>query len=287
MAAIFCPRCGVQAGGGNRFWGWSKPFCTACGWNVALARDRSRSQLRQMGLGLIVVAIILGYDAYSARGKFDLFPFGFFLILIGLCAIVSWKRLKLLVNARLPPDPSSTSASQISATARAKQAREATYQHLQTLPRPRPVRFKSVPRVIFLAFPTSWILIAYFAFKVFPNGLASSSLLTDLAPLLIIVGVWSVISVVVARRAWRDRKLLQEGDFAMATVTRQTLTGGRHPRSKITYEFKDRAGVQFHCDTTDDSRTLYEEMETPIFYNPANPTENVPLISASCELKQL
>ena len=72
----------------------------------------------------------------------------------------------------------------------------------------------------------------------------------------------------------------------MATVTHQTLTGGRHPSSKITYEFKDRAGVQFHCETTEDSRTLYEEMETPIFYNPANPTENVPLVSASCELKQ-
>lgn len=287
MSSILCPRCGMQAIGGKGFWGWSKPFCTACGWNVGLAKERKRTQLRQLALGVLIFAVLFGFDAYFTKDKFELVPFGFFLSIIGIIAITSWKQLRILECA----NPSTAFATPISSGAaaleRTKQGREAIYQNLRALPRPRPVRLKGVPRVISIAFPLSWILIAYFGFKIFRNGLASPGLLPDLAPLLIILGIWSALSIVVMRRARKDRRLLEEGDFAIATVIHQELTGGRHPRSRITYEFKDAAGQRVHCETNDDSRTLYEEMETPVFYNSANTSESVPLACASCELKQV
>ena len=169
---------------------------------------------------------------------------------------------------------------------RGKQKREATYRHLQVLLKPRLVLLKPMPRVISIAFPLSWILVAYIAFLIFRNGFVSPSLLGVLTALLIVGGIWSAIAVVVIRRARKDRRLLAEGNMAMATITSQWLTGGKHQRSKIEYEFKDAGGLRVHGEATDESFTLYEEMETPVFYNPANTTESVPLVCASCELKQ-
>jgi hypothetical protein len=34
----------------------------------------------------------------------------------------------------------------------------------------------------------------------------------------------------------------------------------------------------------DDSRKLYEDMQTPVFYNPENPSENVVLANATATL---
>jgi hypothetical protein len=237
-----------------------------------------------MALGLLVLAVLFGFDAYFTKDEFELVPFGLFLILIGIIATASWKQLRRLDAAN---PTTTTSASETSASERVKQVRETAYQHMRALPKPRQVRLKAVPRVIYIAFPLSWILITYFGFKIFRNGLAPSSLLPDLAPLLIILGVWWALSIIIMRRARKDRRLLEEGDFAIATVTHQELTGGRHPRSRITYDFKDTGGVEVHCETTDNSRMLYEEMETPVFYDPANPAKNVPLVCASCELRQV
>jgi hypothetical protein len=123
----------------------------------------------------------------------------------------------------------------------------------------------------------------YWAFLLVRAGIVMSS---DLLVLLGAAIVWSAIAITSIRRAIRDRKLLAEGSLAIGLVTRQYLTGGRHPRSEIQYEFKDAAGRAHLRSATDDSRTLYEQMETPIFYSAANPEVSVPL-AASCELKDV
>lgn len=283
MATVLCPRCGMQAGGGKGFWGWSKPFCTSCGWNVALAKEEKRSELKQLPVSLLLFVAFFGAIAYFSKREFSLFLMLFLLVVMAISAVGSWKKLRLLDASHLAT--ASLSAAK-AVEERANREREATYQRLQALPKPRPVRLKPVPRIISIAFPVSWILIAYFGFLIVRNGLVSPSMFADLVPLLIVGGIWSVIAVVVIRRARKDRRLLAEGNLAMATITSQCLTGGKHQRSKVEYEFKDAAGLRVHGEATDESFTLYEEMETPIFYNPANPTENVPLVSASCELKQ-
>jgi hypothetical protein len=64
------------------------------------------------------------------------------------------------------------------------------------------------------------------------------------------------IAIMSIRRAIRDQKLLVEESLAFGVVTRQYLTGGKHRRSEIQYEFKDAAGRAYIRSATDDSRTL-------------------------------
>ena len=109
--------------------------------------------------------------------------------------------------------------------------------------------------------------------------------LRDLGSLLLFALIWSVIGITTIRSARRDRKLLAEGEIAIAIVTHQALSGGRHQQSKIRYEFKDAAGRLVKGGGTDESWKLYEDMEVPVFYDPENPEKNVTLCAATCELE--
>jgi hypothetical protein len=199
-------------------------------------------------------------------------------------AIASWRKLKLL-EASYPTTSYKAPLPGLSAAeSRTQTNRAAVFEQLRNLATPRQVRFKPVPRIISIAFPISIAAGVYWAFLLARTGIAISS---DLFVLLGVAIVWSAIAITSIRRAIRDRKLLTEGGLAIGVVTRQYLTGGKHQRSEIQYEFKDAAGRTYVRSATDDSRTLYEEMETPVFYTPANPEVSVPLATASCELKSV
>jgi hypothetical protein len=161
------------------------------------------------------------------------------------------------------------------------------YQYLWALTMPRRVRLKPVLRAFIIAFPVSWIVIAYFGYLVARSQVrASSPLITfgDLALFLFFALIWSAIGITTIRSARKDRKLLAEGNIAMATVTRQELSHGRHRTSQIQYEFRDVTGRRVYGDGTDESRELYEDMEVPVFYDPDVPSRNVALCAATCEL---
>ena len=83
MSAILCPRCGTEAAGGKGFWGLSKPFCTSCGWNVALAKEEKRSELKQLPMSLLLIAGFFGAIAYFSKQELSLFPLLFFLVVSG------------------------------------------------------------------------------------------------------------------------------------------------------------------------------------------------------------
>jgi hypothetical protein len=284
MKKIFCPKCGMEAIGGSGFWGTSKPYCSLCGWNVSLAKEIERKALKQLPWSFLFFGVFFAVVAYLSKTEFALFPFAFLSIFITASAIASWKKLKLL-EASHPATAYATPLPSVSAAeTRTQTDRGAVFEHLRNLTTPRQVRFKSVPRIISIAFPISVIAGVYCAFLLATTAIAMSS---DLLVLLGAAILWSGIAITSIRHAIRDRNLLAEGDLSIGIVTRQYLTGGKHRRSEIQYEFKDAAGRRYVRKTTDDSRTLYEEMETPVFYNPANPEESVPLATASCELKNV
>ena len=272
----------MEAIGGNGFWGTSKPYCSLCGWNVSLAIEIERKALKQLPWSFLLFGAFFAAVAYFS--KFALFPFAFVSVFIVANAIASWKKLKLL-EASHPATAYATPLPSVSATeTRAQTDRGAIFEHLRDLTTPRQVRFKSVPRIISIAFPISVIAGVYWAFLLARTGVAmSSDLLVPLGAAI----VWSVIAITSIRRAIRDRNLLAEGNLAIGGITRQYLTGGKHRRSEIQYEFKDAAGRRYVRSATDDSHTLYEEMETPVFYSPTNPEVSVPLAAASCELKNV
>ncbi len=284
MKKIFCPKCGMEAIGGSGFWGWSKPYCSFCGWNVSLAREIEHKALKQLPWGFLLFGVFFAAVAYLSKTEFALFPFAFLSVFILVSAIASWKKLKLL-EASHPRTAYEVPLPAVSAAeTRTKTDRTALFEHLRNLTAPRQVRFKPVPRIISIAFPISVIAGVYWAFRLARTGIAMSS---DLLVLLGAATVWSAIAITSIRRAIRDRKLLAEGNLAIGVVTRQYLTGGKHQRSEIQYEFKDAAGRTHLRSATDDSRTLYEEMETPVFYSSAKPEVSVPLATASCELKNV
>lgn len=284
MKKISCPKCGGEAVGGDGFWGTSKPYCSFCGWNVELAKEIERKTLRQLPWGLVLFGAFFGCIAYFSKTEFALFPFLFLSVAIVVSTIASWKRLRLLDESHPAAAYRTSLSSLATAEEKTKQNLLTAYQKLWAINKPRQVRFKTVARVISIAFPISLFVMAYFGFLILRSG---SVVFSDIAVPIAVGLVWSIIGITTIRDALRDRKLLAEGDLAIGRVTHQELSGGKNRRSKIRYEFKDLTGRIIKGEATDDLRGLYEDMETPIFYNPSDPSENVVLAACSCELKNV
>lgn len=278
------PKSGSAAKGGPSFWGYSKPYCLSCRWNLQFAKEIERASLKQLPWSLLLLGVFFAAFAYLSKTEFALFPFAFLSVFAVARAIASWKKLKIF-EAQYPTTAYATPLSSVSAVeTKTRTERAAVFEHSRNLAAPRQVRFKLVPRILSIAFPISMIAGIYLASLFVRTGIAISG---DLFVLLGAAVVWSAIAITSIRRAIRDRKLLAEGNLAIGVITRQYLTGGKHRRSEIEYKFKDAAGCTYVRSATDNARTLYEEMEIPLFYNPANPEISVPLATALCKLKNI
>jgi hypothetical protein len=287
MKKLTCPKCGMEASGGRGFWGTSKPYCSFCGWNLQLAKEVERASIKQSSWGLLFLASFFAFIGYLFKSGFALFPFLFLSVFIVGGAIESWRKLRLLEAAHPAPVDQNALTSVMAPKGSPNWDRTNAHQYLWALTKPRRVRLKPVARVITIAFPISWIFIVYFGFQIARDEIAVSrslATLRDLSPLLLFALIWSVIGTMTIRSSRRHRKLLAKGDLAMAVVTHQETTRGRHRQSKIRYEFQDTSGRVVQGTGTDESWRLYEDMEAPVFYNPTNPSENVALCAATCEL---
>ena len=86
------------------------------------------------------------------------------------------------------------------------------------------------------------------------------------------------------RSVFRDRKLLANGDIAIAVIVGQETIGGKSKASKIEYEFKDLAGRTYTGKSKDETRELYEDMQTLVFYDRDNPAKTSALVGATFDL---
>ncbi|SRR6266436_6217277 len=288
MKKLTCPKCGMQVIGDSGFWGTSKPYCSFCGWNLQLAKEVERTSLKQLPWALLLFASFFAFVGYLSKSGFALFPFLLVSVFLVAGAIASWRKLRLLEASHPTGAYTKALPSVMAAKESVKQARANPHQYLWTLTKPRRVRLKPVARVITIAFPISWIFIAYFGYQIVRDRIAVSGLLAalgDLGPLLFFAFIWSVIGISTIRDARRNRKLLAEGEVAMAVVTHQESTGGKGRRSKIRYNFRDATGRLVEGEGTDESWELYEDMEVPVFYDPEDPEKNVMIFTAGCELR--
>ncbi len=274
--------------GGSGFWGTSKPYCSFCGWNLQLAKEIERKSLRQLPWTLLLFASFFAFVGYLSKSGFALFPFLFLSVFLVGGAIASWRKLRLLEASHPTAVYANALPSVMAAKESIKQARANPHQYLWSLAKPRRIRVKPVARVITIAFPISWIFIIYFGFLLVRDEIAASSptaALRDLGPLLLFALIWSVIGITTIRSNRRDRKLLAEGDLAIAIVTHQELSGGKNRQSKIRYEFRDATGRLVEGEGIDESWEVYEDMEILVFYDPEDPGRNVAICAASCELR--
>lgn len=83
------------------------------------------------------------------------------------------------------------------------------------------------------------------------------------------------------RNRFRERSLLANGEVASGYITAQY--NGRYSQS-VRYCFKLAGGRLVTGNCTDASRSLYEGMTVPVFYDAENPTRSIPL---NCSLTKI
>ena len=100
-------------------------------------------------------------------------------------------------------------------------------------------------------------------------------------PLLVPIAVIYGYPFAFFRNRFRERQLLASGELTSGYVT--TQNNGRYVHS-IQYCFRLAAGKLITGRCNDDSRSLYEGMTVPIFYDVEDPTRSVPL---DCSLTRI
>lgn len=183
---------------------------------------------------------------------------------------------KFAATAPMAPGAFATSANPVSIS----------YERLLMMRRPRTIRLKTMNRIFSSAFLISFVGIGCAAFVVATNGAARAnfSALPNLIPFAMFGLIWSIMAITMFRSMLRDRSLLSDGESAIAIVTSQSFAGGESRNSRITYEFRDAAGRTFSGKCTDHTRKIFEEMQTPVFYDPTNPIRNIALVGATYDL---
>ncbi len=292
MKDVCCPRCGAPAITASPRRGEGKPYCSVCGWNLERAKQKERVALKQTLFFLLCVGAVAALVTFaSASGRL---PKVFTSIWIGLVVVggvTAWRRLKTLESE---PVGSSYSASSATLTPPAAVVQNRiVFARIRTLSKPRNIKLKisslfmcGACAAMLVAIIVSTYFYAVRARTVTPK-LGSLNEIVDLLTFVLFILIWLSITVPTIRGVFRDRRLLSNGEIGIAVVTRQSSTGGKSKTSRIEYQFQDVAGLQQTGKSTDESRELYEDMETPVFYSPENPSENVPLVGAAYNLVDL
>lgn len=286
MSGIQCPRCGREADGGGRFWRDGKPYCPACGWNVDRANALRGTSQKLLAIYLFGIAIFLAViGSTAASSKKHLWNFAAFGVMLLVLAFISWHRKK----SRKSEQSSvaiATPSSSLNAFRTPINPAIPAYERLRMLSRPRVIRLKAPLRIFTLiAITLLGGVGSAVSILVQKQGTKTEFYaLPNLMPFAMFVLIWSLIAIAMLRSVVRDRGLVSDGEIAVATVTSQWFAGGESRDSRITYEFKDAAGRTFSGKATDRTRKIFEEMQTPVFYDPMNPAKNVPLVGATYDV---
>jgi hypothetical protein len=288
MARILCPKCGREAVGLKGIWSGAKPRCPACGWNVDRARASERRNLKVVAIYLAGIAFLFAASALRTRGTSGAPRVGLilFTILLLLGAFASWRRWRTLDSGQATSSGAAPSAP--SAFKPQAKAAPPVYESLFMLRRPRTLRLKWSARIFAIASSIVLAGVGYSVFLAVERGGAKGPIANALPNFLSFAMfglIWLIISGALLRGVVRDRSLLADGEIAIATVTSQSFSGDENRgSSKIVYEFKDATGRTFSGKAHERTRTLFEEMQTPVFYDPLNPAKNVPLIGAAYDV---
>jgi hypothetical protein len=249
---------------------------------VKTVRERNQVLATVYFAGFGLFLGVLGASAKSANPQRRIFiAFGFMVLLLVLIARFRAKSEKTIQGkyaATAPADPG--------AFAMPANPGSMSYERLLMLRRPRAIRPKMLNRIFAVAFLLSLVGAGYAIFLIVERGGAKADFraLPNLIPFAMFGLIWSLMAATMFRSMLRDRSLLSDGEIAIATVSSQSFAGDESRESRITYQFKDAAGRTFTGKCKDRTRKIFEEMQTPVFYDPANPAKNVALVGATYDL---
>jgi uncharacterized protein (DUF983 family) len=289
MSNITCPLCGspIKQRG---FFGQGKPFCVQCGWNLERAETSLKEKARASQFIVVafgVMAIGLALVASSAKGGTHMVPAFAILVIFALAGgIPFWSYLstkRAIALAKEAPSLQGTQAQPIP---------DPFLQRIQSLPRPRRVRFRFpgaragiVMFAFAMLFGIMFIAIARSGAPVHPKDPTPVPLLIFLGPIVFVGLVVGIVIIPAVLKEKRSRPIFQDGEVAAARVLAQrTVAQGKTSYSQIDYEFRASDGQTIRNTERDLSRKVFEDMLIPVFYDPANPSRCAALCASYSKL---
>lgn len=285
MSNITCPLCGSAVTLRQFFDRSTKPFCARCGWNLEQAESslKEKARVSQFILvAFVIMAIGLFWVSSSAgRGKPSIATLAIFAIFVLAGGLPLWsyfsaRRAIALARSAVPvrgvqaqpiPDP--------------------FLQRIQSLPRPRRVRFRFTGTFAVVVLAGVGVLFGFVFYELARSNAAPSSLkdLTPLLPLVVLLFFLGAFIVPSLLKEKRNRPLFQDGEVASARVLAQrTVAQGKSSYSQIDYEFRASDGQTIRNSERDLSRKVFEDMLIPVFYDPREPSRCAALCASYSKL---
>ncbi|MGB8495640.1 MAG: hypothetical protein WCE53_14660 [Candidatus Acidiferrum sp.] len=277
MSNITCPLCGspIKQRG---FFGQGKPFCVQCGWNLERAESSLKEKARVSQFILVAFAIIaiglFWVSSSAGRGKPSVPALAIFAIFALASGLPLWSYFSTKRSIALAKSTTPVQGVQ------AQPIPDPFLQRIQSLPRPRRVRFR---------FPEATLAVIVFAFAILsgilffatahvgpPAGHRNAAPIPYeifLAPIVFVALVIGIIIIPAVLKEKRNRPLFQDGEVAAARVLAQrTVAQGKSSYSQIDYEFRASDGHTIRNSERDLSRKVFEDMLIPVFYDPREPS---------------
>ncbi len=289
MSNISCPLCGAPVTV-RAFFGQSKPFCTHCGWNLERAQSSLNANSRVatlLAVGFGIMAVSLFWLTSNIRGGphlIPVLPIFLFLLLVG--GIPYWSylsRKRAIALAKATPSLQGVQAQPIP---------DAFLQRIQSLPRPRRVRF-GFPGAPVAAVVIGFAMLGgalFFAMgrvgpPAGPRDAAPFPYFALFGPIGFVVLIMGIVIVPALMKEKRNRPLFQDGEVAAAGVLAQrTIMQGKTSYSQIDYEFRTADGQTIRNTERDLSGKVFENMVIPVFYDPVNPSRCAALCASYSKL---
>jgi hypothetical protein len=169
---------------------------------------------------------------------------------------------------------------------------DAFLQRIQSLPRPRRVRFRfpenSVVVFVFVAAMLFGIMFFATARVRPPRGARDTAPFPHvvfIGPGVFVVLILGLVIIPALLKEKRNRPLFQDGEVAAARVLAQrTVAQGKSSYSQIDYEFRASDGQTIRNTERDLSGKVFEDMLIPVFYDPVNPSRCAALCASYSKL---
>jgi hypothetical protein len=268
-----------------------KPYCSRCGWNLEIARSALsftiKVSLAAAALGvLLTMAVRVRNPGADWAGGGIFLAFSGLPLVYGLSAFYQIRKLRtLLVSSATQMDGAITISemrSPLDIASKAIVFKEKEFPELLALPRPRrlTMTWKGRRYVVFalvvVTLYTVYGLPATWSEFSNPHSVNGRSW-TLLALPAVIYGY----AFAFFRNRFRERQLLANGELASGYVTAQV--NGRYTQTiQYCYRIADGKLATGRC--TDASRSVYEGMTVPVFYDAKNPARSMPL---DCSLTKI
>jgi len=284
MAQITCPKCGAAADVAV-----GTPYCAKCGWNREAA-VRKLTRITWLLPALIVVLDLIGIIGlgfvkhdWSGAILFATLP----TLLLGFVYAGAKQGLTKLRAPQAAASSSRGDAASFAKTADASvnQEKSQQYDFLVSLPPPRPVQLGARGKIMLtVVLLVVFFLDAFLIWSLYGLWYGARSFGDFHGPQIFLASLALLIACVpffVRRGIVRHQKLMENGAVAMARVTGQRTLKNN---SIITYEFEDANGKTISESGPDLTRSLFEGMTVPVFYDAQNPKRQVAACASFFEI---